>query len=98
MEKKFTRMIGKAFLVVLALLNVQHMYAQQQKITKDNCFSPQAKNFQYIPIAQTFSESKSLTPFSTSEKIYSLALNSDIELNNNASLVRIVLIDENAVE
>lgn len=98
MEKKFTRMISKAFLAVLALLNVQYVYAQQQKITKENCFSPQTKNLQYIPIAQTSAESKSITPFSTPEKIYGLALNSDIELNNNASLVRIVLIDENAVE
>lgn len=98
MEKKITRMISKAFLVVLALLNVQHIYAQQQKITKENCFSPQAKNFQYISIAQTFSESKSITPFSTSEKIYGLTLNSTIELANKASLVRIILIDENSVE
>ena len=98
MKKTFTLTISSAFFVVLTLLNVQPLCAQQQKLTKDETFSPQAKDLQYIPIAQVISENRVITPFTSSQKIYSLALSSDIELSNKASLVRIILIDENAVE
>jgi len=101
MKKTFTNAIGKIFLAMV-LLTTAHLYAQQSAqnkiIQQKDCFSPKAKDLNYIPVGQVFSETKSISPFSISKKIYSLALSADVKLDNKASLVRIILIDENATE
>ena len=103
MKKTLTLFINKILFVVTIFLYAQHVYAQQVKsqnryTPQQDCFTPKAKDLNNIPISQTFSESRYITPFTASKKIYSLALSSDIELNNKASLVRIILVDENSVE
>ena len=103
MKKTITLTINKILLVAMVLLTAQHLHAQQQKSQSNNvaqrdCFSPKAKSLNYIPIGQMFSESRSINPFPASKKIYSLAIGGDIYLSNKASVVRIILVDENSVE
>jgi hypothetical protein len=93
MIKKITSSISKIAFVLLILLCTQQLHAQQ-----DGRFSPKAHNLQQIALGQLFSESKSINPFSNSEKIYSLALSGSIELSNKASLVRVLLVDEYGAE
>ena len=75
MIKKITSSVCKVSLSLLILLFAQQLFAQQ-----DGRFSPKATTLQPISLHQAFSESRSITPFSNSEKIYSLALSGAVEL------------------
>jgi hypothetical protein len=92
MFKKITSQICK-IIVLLILLYAQQLFAQQ-----DRLFSPKSSNLQRISLDQTFSESKSITPFTNTEKIYGLSLSASIELYNKAALVRVLLVDEYGAE
>lgn len=93
MIKKSISPVHKIFSVLLILLFAQQLFAQH-----DRLFSPKANNLQRISLNQTFSESRFISPFTNLDKIYSLAVSATVELQNKASLVRIILVDEYGAE
>ena len=58
-------------------------------------FSMHAANAQSISIGQTFTTSTTISPFTRSAEIYGLDMSADISLDHYASLVRVILIDNN---
>jgi hypothetical protein len=93
MIKKITPRINKISFVLLILFYAQHAFAQQGAL-----FSPKLSNLQHTAMDQTFTESRSISPFANPEKIYSLALSGSVELYNKASVVRVLLVDEYGAE
>ncbi len=80
-------------LLLIALFEIAFKLQAQQNRVSDNPFLIKAENLDTIKVNRTFSESATIRPFNNYSIIYGLAASGKIQLLNNNSLVRVIMVD-----
>ncbi len=87
-----------SFFFIIALLNISFSYATNAEKTILN-FKMEGSKSETITLNETYTSFQEIFPFEKNkEKIYGLAVSADIHLENEESIVRLLLVDTNYEE